>query len=172
MEKGTGAVAALPYLTRQSNFKSRSMTSQLERAITIATEAHCKQLDKAGAPYILHPLRVMSRFNSEAERIVAVLHDVVEDTDWTLERLSQEGFSAEVVQAVDCVTRREGESYDDFVKRSAANPLARRVKIADLEDNMDIRRLEAVIPKDAERLNKYLQAWKYLNDCDAHAPGS
>ncbi len=144
--------------------------SHLEKAIAIAVEAHRGQKDKNGAAYILHPLRVMARVNSEAEKIAAILHDVVEDTDWTLDRLSNEGFSAEVVQAIDCVTKREGESYEDFVRRSAANPVARRVKIADLEDNMDIRRLESVMPKDAERLNKYLRAWHYLTALEPRAP--
>jgi (p)ppGpp synthase/HD superfamily hydrolase len=137
--------------------------SNLERAIAIATEAHRGQKDKYGAPYILHPLRVMARVNSDAEKIVAVLHDVVEDTDWTLDRLRQEGFSAEVIEAIDRVTKREGEPYEDFVKRSGGNPLARRVKLADLEDNMDIRRLQTVTDKDIDRLNKYLRAWRYLS---------
>jgi (p)ppGpp synthase/HD superfamily hydrolase len=136
--------------------------SLLEKAIAIAVEAHRGQKDRAGAPYILHPLRVMARVQSEPEKIVAILHDVVEDTDWTLERLKQQGFSDDILQAIDCVTKREGEPYDDFVKRSAPNPLARRVKLADLEDNMDIRRLNEVAPKDLERLNKYRKAWEYL----------
>jgi (p)ppGpp synthase/HD superfamily hydrolase len=136
--------------------------STLERAIAIAVEAHAGQKDKSGAAYILHPLRVMARVNSDAEKTVAILHDVVEDTPWTFDRLRQEGFSEEVIQAIDCVTKREGESYDDFVKRSAPNSIARRVKIADLEDNMDIRRNEAVSPKDAERFDKYLRAWRFF----------
>jgi len=134
----------------------------LERAIAIAVDAHRGQKDKAGAPYILHSLRVMGRVDSDAEKIVAVLHDVVEDSDWTLDRLREEGFSGDVIQAIDCVTKREGESYEDFVKRSATNPLVRRVKIADLEDNMDIRRMKTITPKDAERLNTYRRAWEYL----------
>ena len=134
----------------------------LEAAVKIAVEAHKGQKDKYGAPYSLHPLRVMVRVNSEEEKIVAILHDVVEDTDWTFDDLRKEGFSAEIIDALDCVTKREGEAYEDFVNRSATNSLARRVKLADLEDNMDIRRLETVTPKDMERLNKYLRAWRYL----------
>ena len=137
--------------------------SNLERAIAIAVEAHKGQKDKVGAVYILHPLRVMARVNTEAEKIVAILHDVVEDTRWTFDDLRKEGFSEEVIAAIDCVTKREGEAYEDFVKRAAPNPIARRVKIADLEDNMDVRRVETVTPKDAERWNKYLKAWQYLN---------
>jgi len=137
--------------------------SNLERAIAIAVDAHRGQKDKSSAPYILHPLRVMARVDTEAEKIVAVLHDVVEDTDWTFDDLRKEGFSQEVIQAIDCVTKRVGEPYEDFVKRSASNPLARRVKIADLEDNMDIRRIKTVTAQDMERFNKYLCAWQYLN---------
>lgn len=138
--------------------------SNLERALAIAVEAHKGQKDKYGAPYILHPLRVMARVNSDSEKIVAILHDVVEDTDWTFQQLRKEGFSDEVIRALDCVTKREGEPYEDFVKRSASNALARRVKLADLEDNMDIRRLNSVEAKDAERLNKYLKAWRELRE--------
>jgi (p)ppGpp synthase/HD superfamily hydrolase len=137
--------------------------ANLERAIAIAVEAHAEQKDKSGVAYILHPLRVMARVNSDTEKIVAILHDVVEDTDWTFEDLRQEGFSEEVIAALDCVTKREGETYEDFVKRSAVNTTARRVKIADLEDNMDIRRNESLTPKDLERYNKYLRAWRFLN---------
>lgn len=136
--------------------------SLLEKAISIAVEAHRGQQDKSGAPYILHPLSVMGRVSGETEKIVAVLHDVAEDTPWTLEDLSREGFPDEVLTALDCVTKREGESYDDFVKRSASNPVARRVKLADLEENMDLRRMKAVAQKDFERLAKYLTAWQYL----------
>jgi (p)ppGpp synthase/HD superfamily hydrolase len=137
--------------------------SNLERAIAIAVEAHKGQKDKNDAAYILHPLRVMARVNTDPEKIVAILHDVVEDTNWTFEDFRKEGFSEDVIQAIDCVTKREGEAYEDFVKRSAVNPVARRVKIADLEDNMDVKRVSTVTPRDAERWNKYLKAWHYLN---------
>ena len=135
----------------------------LERAIAIAVEAHAGQKDRSGASYILHPLRVMARVSTDDEKIVAILHDVVEDTDWTFDDLRKEGFSEEIIIALDGVTKREGEPYEDFVKRSATNQLARRVKIADLEDNMDLRRNESLAPKDLERFNKYLRAWRFLN---------
>ena len=134
----------------------------LEEAIRIAVEAHRGQKDRAGAPYILHPLRMMFRLQTDAERMAAVLHDVVEDTDWTLEALRERGFPDEVVTAVDHLTRREGESYEDFTRRAGQHPVARRVKIADLEDNMDVRRTGTVSEKDAERLNRYLRAWRAL----------
>ncbi len=136
--------------------------STLERAIRIAVEAHQSKLDKAGAPYILHPLRVMLQMDTTAERIVAVLHDVVEDSGWSLGDLEREGFPSRIVQAVGFLTRRDGETYDDFIRRLAQNPLARKIKLADLEDNMDIRRLPQITEKDLERLAKYHQAWLML----------
>jgi (p)ppGpp synthase/HD superfamily hydrolase len=127
----------------------------IEKAIAIAATAHAGQRDKAGEPYILHPLRVMLRLSSEEERIVAILHDVVEDTDWTFERLREEGFSNEVVDAIDSVTKREGETYNDFVDRAGRNAIGRRVKLADLEDNSDLSRIAKPTQKDYQRLEKY-----------------
>ena len=138
--------------------------ADLEQAIVIAVEAHRGQKDRSGAPYILHPLRMMFRVQTEAERMAAVLHDVVEDTAWTLEALREHGFPDEVVDAVDHLTRREGESYEDFVTRAAAHPVARRVKVADLEDNMDVRRTGTLGERDVERLTRYLRAWRRLTD--------
>lgn len=134
----------------------------LEDAIALAVEAHRGQTDKIGQPYVLHVLRVMFRCETDIERIVAVLHDVVEDTGRTFDDLRQLGYSGEVVAALDCVTKREGESYEQFVERAAQNPVARKVKLADLEDNMDVRRLAAGGQKDAERLDKYVKAWRRL----------
>ena len=134
----------------------------VEDAVAIAAQAHRGQKDKAGAPYLLHPLRLMMRMETEAAMMAAVLHDVVEDTEWTLERLREAGFSAEVLEAVDCLTRRGGESYEEFVERVRANPTARRVKIADLEDNMNIRRISRLGASDLERLEKYHRAWRAL----------
>jgi hypothetical protein len=136
--------------------------STLEKAIRIAAQAHDGQRDKAGAPYILHPLRVMMKMATVAEQITAVLHDVVEDTDWTMEQLHQEGFNREILGALDCLSRRDGEEYGDFIKRVKLNPLAVKVKIADLEDNLDVLRLKEVTDADAKRLEKYQQALKML----------
>ncbi len=135
----------------------------LEHAIALAVQAHQGQTDRNDAPYILHPLRVMLRVRSEQAQIAAVLHDVVEDTDYTLDDLRQAGYAEAIVTAVDCLTRRESESYEAFIERIAPNPLAREVKLADLEDNMDIRRLHEVQEKDTARLNRYLQAWLRLS---------
>lgn len=136
--------------------------SLLLTAIRIALGAHHGQLDKCGKDYILHPLRVMGRMQSEDEMIVAVLHDVVEDSDWTIGQLRGAGYSEDVLEAIDCLTRRNNESYEEFITRLSDNPLAVRVKIADMEDNMNILRLETLTPKDNERLNKYLAAWRQL----------
>jgi len=138
----------------------------LERAIEIAVLAHKGTVDKAGQPYILHPLRLMMRVETEAEKIVAMLHDVVEDSQppqrWGFDELRCEGFSEPVLAALECVTRRESETYEEFISRSLAHPVARRVKLADLEDNMDIRRLATLTDRDAERLRRYLAAWRVL----------
>lgn len=135
----------------------------MERAIEIATEAHRGQLDKAGCDYIEHPLRVMAAGKSLDEKIVGVLHDVVEDTNWTFEDLAAEGFSAEVIEALRCVTKlSESEPYDKFIARVKRNPLAVAVKLNDLSDNMDIRRLPYLSDKDIKRLKRYLKAYKQL----------
>lgn len=137
--------------------------STLQRAIEIATEAHKGQFDKSGKDYIGHPLRVMDMGNTEEEKIVGVLHDVVEDTGWTFEKLAAEGFSEEIIGALRCVTKTsENENYDDFIERVKKNPLAVAVKINDLTDNMDIRRLPYLSDKDVKRLKKYLKAYKRL----------
>src|SRR6266487_2847046 len=101
----------------------------------------------------------MFRLETEAERIVGVLHDVIEHTNFKAEDLRQMGYSEEILQALDCVTRRDGQSYDDLVLRSKANPNARRVKLADLEDNMDIRRMNEVTPKELQKRARYRKAW-------------
>jgi (p)ppGpp synthase/HD superfamily hydrolase len=134
----------------------------IEDAIVLAAQSHRGQVDKAGAPYILHPLRVMLRLKGEADRIAAVLHDVIEDTRITEEFLREQGYREEVLRALDALTRREGESYADFIERVAGNPLARRVKLADLADNLDASRLPEITHKDRERLARYQAAWERL----------
>lgn len=135
----------------------------LRRAIDIAKEAHKGQVDKAGNEYIDHPLRVMVAVHSVSEKIVGVLHDVIEDTDWTFERLEAEGFTTEIIEALKCVTKlSEDEPYDAFIERVKTNPLAVAVKIKDLADNMDIRRLNELTEKDFKRLQKYHRAYKEL----------
>lgn len=128
----------------------------LAKAVAIAARVHAHQKDKAGAPYVLHPLRLMARAASEPAKIAAVLHDVLEDVDgWNPERLAREGFAREVIDAVKALTKQDGERYEDFIERVAGLPLAREVKLLDLEDNMDVTRLEDLKEKDLERLQKY-----------------
>lgn len=139
-------------------------TATLEDAIEIAAKAHKGQSDKAGAPYILHPLRLMMQMNSEAAMIAAVLHDVVEDSDWTIDDLREKGFSEEVLLALECLTKQDGESYEAFIDRAGKNKIARQVKIADLEDNMNIRRIDKISEKDLIRLEKYHRSWHSLTN--------
>ncbi len=134
----------------------------LDRAIELAKQHHEGQTDKAGKPYIEHPLRVMNQVESEEEKIVAVLHDIVEDTNISLNDLRNEGFSEEVVSAVECLTKQDGENYDSYIERISFNPLAVKIKLADLEDNRDLTRLPEVTDKDLERLEKYDKALEKL----------
>jgi (p)ppGpp synthase/HD superfamily hydrolase len=134
----------------------------LERAIEIAKQAHAGQKDKAGADYIGHPLRVMASMNTLTEQITAVLHDVIEDSDVTLEDLRAEGVTEEILSALDCLTRREGESYEAFIDRIKPNPLARAVKFADLTDNLRLSRIANPAEKDESRIGKYKRAWEQL----------
>jgi (p)ppGpp synthase/HD superfamily hydrolase len=138
--------------------------SSLEKALSIAAQAHEGQRDKAGAPYILHPLRVMLKMKTEDEMIVAVLHDVIEDSDLTIDLLRQEGFASEILDVLECLTRSDDEEYGKFIERIKRNPLAIKVKIADLEDNLEVARLKEVTAADAERIEKYRQALQILND--------
>ena len=135
----------------------------LAHAIALAVEAHQGQVDRTDRPYILHPLRVMFQLESDTDRIVAILHDVVEDTAYTLADLRQMGYSEEIITALDGVTRRDEESYEAFVERSAQNPISRRVKLADLTDNMDVRRIAGELSdKDVALLKRYQRAWQRL----------
>ncbi|MBN1262187.1 MAG: bifunctional (p)ppGpp synthetase/guanosine-3',5'-bis(diphosphate) 3'-pyrophosphohydrolase [Anaerolineae bacterium] len=134
----------------------------LEDAIRLAVERHFGQRDQYGKPYILHPLRVMGRCTTDLARTVAVLHDVVEDTPLTLDDLAEAGFAPDVVEAIDQLSRREGETYEAFIERIKPHPLARAVKLADLEDNMDVRRIPQPDEEALRRLQRYRQAWEIL----------
>jgi len=133
--------------------------SMLDKAIALAVAAHSGQKDKYGSPYILHPIRLTIKMRSEEEMITAILHDVVEDTDWTLEGLEAEGFYHNIIEALDCLTRRDDETYEAYIERAALNPLARNIKLADLEDNMDIKRMKTIDSNAVERLARYHKAW-------------
>jgi (p)ppGpp synthase/HD superfamily hydrolase len=137
--------------------------STLKRAIEIATKAHDGATDKYGASYINHLTRVMNMGETVNEKIVGVLHDVIEDTNWTFKDLEKKGFSKEVIDALKCVTKTsDDEDYAEFINRVKINPLAIKVKLNDLRDNMDIRRMPEVLESDLKRLNKYLRAYNEL----------
>lgn len=138
----------------------------IERAIEIAATAHAGQCDKAGQPYIFHPLRVMLRVDGAHEQMAAVLHDVVEDTSVTLDNLAQEGFPSEVLRAIAALTKLPGETRLEAAARAAADPVARKVKLADNAENMDLSRIPNPTDKDYARCREYeevrelLLAWK------------
>ena len=139
------------------------MPMDIERAIQIAVEAHAGAKDKGGSPYILHPINVMKRMKTDDEKIVAILHDVVEDTDWTFQSLREEGFSETVLDALASVTKvAEDEDYELFIKRCSRNAIGSRVKVADLMENLDVTRIGELREKDMKRINKYKRALKVL----------
>ena len=137
----------------------------LEQAISIASLAHEGQLDKGGEPYILHPLRVMMKLKDNNLRIIAILHDVIEDCGLTLDNLvSKYGVPFELARIVDILSRKEGESYDEYIERISKNYKALKVKLADLEDNMDLSRIKNLTQKDYDRVAKYAKAREKLTN--------
>jgi len=136
----------------------------LQRAIEIAVAAHKGVKDKGGNPYILHPFRVMLALETEDEKIVGVLHDVVEDAEeWTFERLRSEGFSLDVLEGLRSVTKTsDDEDYDEFVQRALENEIGRKVKIADIKDNLDVTRIDDLTERDLVRLKRYKKSLKIL----------
>lgn len=134
----------------------------LEKAISIALLAHKGQMDKGGCPYILHPLRVMFAMETTEEKIVALLHDVVEDSGTTIQNLSKENFPKKILIAIDLLTKKDNQNYEEYILAIKKNPLASRVKKADLKDNMDKKRLLNISVKDEARLKKYRNAYKIL----------
>jgi len=136
--------------------------SHLGKAIAIAAQAHQDQKDRAGLPYILHPLRVMEQMDKENEKIAATLHDVVESTSWTLEQLKTAGFSKEVLKIVECLTRDDEEPYQTYIDRVSDDCVATKIKLADLEDNMDLRRLPELTDDNLSWLKEYHRYWLTL----------
>lgn len=136
----------------------------IEKSLSIALRAYAGKTDKAGREYIHHPLRIMAKMKTDAEMSVALLHDVLEDSDITAEQLLAEGIPAEVVEAVQCLSKNENEDYQDFVGRTKKNELAAKIKIADIEDNIDVLRLPSLDDYDLTRVQKYHSAWQFLND--------
>lgn len=138
----------------------------LERAIALAVRAHAGQTDLLGMPYVLHPLRVMLRMDDLTAMTAAVLHDVLEDSDLELEDLRAHRFPEEVLSAVDALTRRSGEDYEEYIRRAGSHPLARRIKIADLTDNVTRTRLLPERPDRELRLLRYRRALEILSTAD------
>lgn len=134
----------------------------LQKAIQLATNAHRNQKDKGGRPYIFHPIRVSLKMKSDTSKIIALLHDVVEDTPWTISDLRNHGFNDVILKSVDILTRKKNQYYDEYLESISSDPFSREVKIADLEDNMDITRLPFIQVKDLDRLKKYHNAYRYL----------
>lgn len=141
--------------------------STLEKAIRIASRAHEGVMDKQGQPYLLHPLRVMLSCDDPDARIVGVLHDVVEDTNVTFDDIRKDGFSETVLAALRLVTHSRRDSYTDYVVRCKADPIARAVKLADLQDNARLSRAMVRpehLDRDMSRVKKYLLSYRFLCD--------
>lgn len=134
----------------------------IEKSLEIALKAYKGQKDKAGEAYILHPLRVMAKMVNSDEKAVALLHDVIEDSDYTADDLRKEGIPANVIDAVLALTKEEGESYEFFIERVLKNKLASKVKIADIEDNINVLRLKSLKDSDLQRIANYHKAWNKL----------
>ncbi|VAW82340.1 hypothetical protein MNBD_GAMMA12-949 [hydrothermal vent metagenome] len=135
----------------------------IENSLTIALQAYKGQTDKAGAAYILHPLRLMSKMDTEEEMAVALLHDVIEDSEMTADDLLQGGIPATVVSAVQDLTKVRGESYEKFIDRVLTNKLASKIKKADIEDNINVLRLRSITNEDFQRVAKYHKAWHLID---------
>lgn len=146
--------------------------STLENAIVLATTQHTGQLDKAGQPYILHPLRLMLQFSNPTLQIIAVLHDILEDTTTTAEDLKELGFSTEIIQAIQALTKQTGESRLEAAKRTVLNPLATQVKYVDVLDNMNLARINNPTSRDFARFEEYKMVLEILEQAKKHSETS
>lgn len=150
--------------TIKDGFSMKSLKEQLEMAIKIASENHYGQKDKASDPYILHLIHVMNNVDELDAKIVAVLHDILEDTDITKEDLFEYGFSKNIVYAIELLTKPKKQEYMTYIKNLSENSIARKVKLVDLKHNMDLTRLENITEKDLKRVEKYFKAYKFLDE--------
>ena len=139
-------------------------TEKTKRAMKLCYDAHKEQVDKSGLPYVFHPFHLAEQMQDEDTTIVALLHDVAEDTDITLEQISEFGFGEEIVQALALLTHAKEVPYMDYVRAIKPNPIARAVKLADLKHNSDLSRADEVTEKDLKRREKYLQAIALLEE--------
>jgi len=138
------------------------MKNRFDTAIELCALAHRGQTDKGGKPYIFHPMTVASKFKDENLQIIALLHDVVEDSNYSLHDLERAGFSKTIVDGVDALTRRENETYEQFIERVSQNKLATKVKIEDMKHNSDLNRIENPNEDDLKRVEKYSKYINYL----------
>lgn len=137
-------------------------TEQVNRALCLAYEAHQGQFDKSGVPYVFHPLHLAEQMPDEESIVAALLHDVVEDTDYSLEDLKSMGFPPKALEAVALLTHTGEEPYLRYVARIKENPIAKRVKLADLRHNSDLSRIRQVTERDRDRVEKYAAAIRLL----------
>lgn len=148
----------------ENNYGHLGELPELEKAIALAAILHVGQVDLTGNPYIMHPMRVMTGVRTYDEMVVAALHDLIEDTDITLEDLEELGFRKEIVEAVDAVSKRDGEEYMDYVARAAANPIGIKVKLSDLRDNLDKTRKLPDDERSKKKIRKYKKAMAYIEE--------
>ena len=137
-------------------------TEMTKKAIKLMFEKHKDQYDKSGLPYVFHPFHVAEQMDDENTTIVALLHDIVEDTDTTFEDLEKQGFSKDIIEALKLMTHDKNVDYYEYVEKISNNPIARKVKIKDLEHNMDTSRLDNMESKDEKRLIKYRKCHDFL----------
>jgi len=140
-------------------------TAETKRAMKLCFEAHKDQTDKGGLPYVFHPFHVAEQMIDEDTTVVALLHDVIEDTDYTLADLRAMGFGEQVIEALALMTHNKSVPYLDYVRHLSENPIARTVKLADLRHNGDMTRLDTVTTKDEQRIQKYKEAMAILENC-------
>ena len=139
-------------------------TKKTKRALQICFDAHKDQVDKSQIPYVFHPFHLADQMQTEAETVVALLHDVVEDSVYTFADLEKEGFGEEIINALKLLTHNDGSKYMDYVAKIKENPLAKAVKLADLKHNSDITRLDVIDEKALKRRDTYLEAIKFLEE--------
>lgn len=137
-------------------------TENTKKALELAFEKHKNQKDKSGIPYIYHPFYIATKMNNENEIVVALLHDVIEDTNTTINDLKNIGFNNDILDAVDCMTHYDGQDYHEYIKKLSKNPIALKVKIEDLKHNLDITRLTTITKEDEIRVKRYKSCLKYL----------
>lgn len=155
------------YIMKEAKKETTMLYTNLTRkAMRVSFEAHKNQVDKDNIPYVYHPYEVASRMEDEESVCVALLHDVVEDTDMTFEELGKMGFTDSIIEALKLLTHKDGVPYMEYVEALSVNPIARRVKMSDLTHNMNRTRRENITQQDEKRWAKYQKAYDYLANCD------